>query len=66
MYNLGYDPNTFKISNEMNKEADKIIRTPIGNTGNVQVKEVVKQGMIFGPIKCCAGTSKINIGEEVK
>ena len=67
MYKLGYDPNTLKILYEMNKETDIIIRTPVGNTDNVQVKEVVKQGTIFGPIICCAETSTVNsIGEEVK
>ena len=67
MYNLGYDPNTLKILYEMSKETDIIIRTPVGNTDNIQVKEVVKQGTIFGPIMCCAETSTVNrIGEEVK
>ena len=67
MYNLGYDPNTLKILYKMNKETDIIIRTPVGNTDNIQVKEVVKQGTIFGPIMCCAETSTVNsIGEEVK
>ena len=67
MYNLGYDPYTLKILYEMNKETDIIIRTPVGNTDNIQVKEVVKQGTILGPIMCCAETSAVNsIGEEVK
>ena len=67
MYNLGFDPNTLKILYEMNKETDVIIKTPVGNTDNIQVKEVVKQGTIFGPIMCCAETSTVNsIGEEVK
>ena len=67
MYNLGYDPNTLKILYEMNKETVIIIRTPAGNTDNMQVKEVVKQGTILGPIMCCAETSAVNsIGEEVK
>ena len=67
MCNLRYDPNTLKIMYEMNKETDIIIRTPVQNTDNTQVKEVVKQGTIFGPIICCAETSTVNsIGEEVK
>ena len=37
----------------MNKETDRVIRTPVGNTDNIQVKEV-KQGTIFGLIMCCA------------
>ena len=67
MYNLSYDPNTLKILYEMNKETDIIIRTPVGNIDTIQVNEVVKQGMIFGPIMCCVETSTVNsIGEEVK
>ena len=67
MYNLGYDPNTLKILCEMNKEIDIIIRTPVGNTDNIQVKEVVKQGTIFGPIMCFIETFTVNsIGEEIK
>ena len=67
MYNLGHDPNTLNILSEMSKETYIIIRTPVGNTDNIQVKEVVKQGTIFGPIMCCAETYAVNsIGEEVK
>ena len=67
MYNLGYDPNTLKILYEMSKETDIIIRTPVGNTDNIQVKEVVKQGTIFGPIMCFIETFTVNsIGEEIK
>ena len=42
MHNLRYDPNTLEILHEMNKETDIIIRTPVGNTKNIQVKEVIK------------------------
>ena len=67
IYNLGYDPNTLKILYEMSKETDVIIKTPVGNTDNIHVKEVVKQGTIFGPIMCCAEISTVNSsGEEVK
>ena len=47
MYKLGYDPNTLKILYEMNKEGDIIIRTPVGNPDNIQIKEVVKQDNIW-------------------
>ena len=47
MYNLGHDPNTLKILYEMNKETGIMIRTPVENTENVQVKEMVKQSTIF-------------------
>ena len=54
MYNLGYDPNTLKILYEMNKETDIIVRPPVGKTEIIPVKEVIKQGTIFRPIRCCA------------
>ena len=67
MCNLSYGPNILKILHEMNRETDIIIITPVENIGNIQVKEVVKQATIFGPIMCCAETSTVNnIGEEVK
>ena len=37
-----------------------IIRTPVGNTENIQFKEVVKQSTIFGSIIYCAETPKVN------
>ena len=49
MYNLGYDPNTLKVLHEINKETDIIIRTPIGSTDNMQVKEVIKQAQYLDP-----------------
>ena len=66
MYNFGYDSNTLNILYEMSKETDIIIRNQ-QETHNIQVKEVVKQGTIFGPIMCCAETFTVDrIGEEVK
>ena len=62
VYNLGYDPNILKFYMKRTKETDIIIRTPVGNTENIQVKEV-----LFGPIMCCAETSTVNsTREEVK
>ena len=66
MYNLGYYTNTLKILYEMNKETDIIIKTPAGNTDNIQFKEVVKQDTILGPIMCCAETSAVNSIGQVK
>ena len=50
MYKLGYDPNTLKILYEMNKETDIIIRTPVGNTDNIQVIEVVNKAQYLDPL----------------
>ena len=70
MYNLGYGPNTlnfFYMKYYMKWTIYIITITPVGNTEDIQFKEVVKQGTIFGPIMCSAETSTVSsIREEVK
>ena len=47
---------------KLNKEARFKVDTPSGVTKEVKVKEIVKQGTVFGPKLCCASTGKINHG----
>ena len=42
IYNWTYDPNTLNVLYEMWKESDIIIRTPVADIENIQVKEVEK------------------------
>ena len=52
----------------MNEEATFKVSTPAGITDEAQVREIVKQGTVYGPKLCCASTSKVNEGlstEEV-
>ena len=44
----------------MNKTAEVLVETPVGNTSPIQIEEVVKQGTIFGSVICCASTSRVN------
>ena len=44
----------------MNKKAEIIIDTTVGQTEHISIKEIVKQGFIFGPIMCCATMSKVS------
>ena len=67
MYNLGYSPGTIRSLYEINKTSNIVVDTPVGKTSSITVEEVVKQGTIFGPIMCCASTSRVNeIQEAVK
>ena len=68
MEEIGYNRNDMKILYKMNKKKAKIIvDTTVGQTESISIKEIVKQGSIFGPIMCCATTSKVNnIGEIVQ
>ena len=50
---------------EMNKKARITVATPCGETDEFEVKDVVKQGTIFGPLLCCCNTAKVTtIGED--
>ena len=67
MYNLGYCPGTIRSLYEINKTSNIVVDIPVGKTSSITVGEVVKQGTIFGPIMCCASTSRVNeIQEAVK
>ena len=60
MEEIGYNRNDIKILHEMNKKAEIIVDTTLGQTESISIKEIVKQGSIFGPIMCCATTSRVN------
>jgi hypothetical protein len=53
----------------MNKEARITIDTPVGKTKEIEVKSIVRQGTIYGPVLCSVSTDKVNkIGrkQEIK
>ena len=67
MEEIEYNRNDIKMLYEMNKKAEIIVNTIVGQTESFNVKEIVKQGSIFGPIMRCTTTSKANnIGETVQ
>ena len=67
MYCLGYSTGTMRSLYEINKTSNIVVDTPVGRKSSITVEEVVKQGTIFGPIMCCASTSRVNtIQESVK
>ena len=63
---LGYNKNDLEILYKLKEIAQVKINTPYGDTENIEIKEVVKQGTTYEPIMCCASTAKVNeIGEKV-
>ena len=67
MEKIGYNRNDIKTLYEMNKKAEIIVDTTVDQTESISIKETVKQGSIFGPIMCCATTSRVNnIGKTVQ
>ena len=49
-----------KLLYDMNKKANITIKTPVGETKPIQVKEITKQGTLYGPILCDINTDKVN------
>ena len=60
MEEIGYNRNDIKILYKMNKKAEIILDTRVSQTESMNVKQIVKQGTIFGPIMCCATTLRVN------
>ena len=55
-----------EILYKLNEKAQVKINTLYGETENIEINEVVKQGTTYGPIMCCASTAKVNeIGEKL-
>ena len=44
----------------MNRSANAVIETPVGETRQINLKEIVRQGTVFGPILCGIVTDKIS------
>ena len=44
----------------LNKRAEITIQTPVGETKEIEVKELVRQGIVFGPLMCCVNSAQIN------
>ena len=63
-YYLGYSPGNIRSLYEINKTSNIVVDTPVGKTSSITIEEVVKQGNIFGPIMCCASTSRVNVIQE--
>ena len=45
---------------ELSKNTEIIIDKPVRKKEAINIKRVVKQRSIFGQVKCCASTSKVN------
>ena len=60
MEEIGYNRNDIKILYKMNKKAEIIVDTTVGQTESISIKEIVKQGSIFEPIMCCTTTLRVN------
>ena len=49
MERMGYNKSDIKMLYEINKTTEIVVDTAIGNTESIEITEVIKQGVIFGP-----------------
>ena len=62
LYDCGMRERELGMVYKLNERAVFRVATPAGKTEEVEVKEIVKQGTVYGPKLCCASTGKINEG----
>ncbi len=60
LFEAGVRARDAKMVYLLNKVAHIVIKTPVGNTEEISMNEIVKQGTVFGPKLCGVSTGKIN------
>ena len=66
MVALGMDEQDAWMIYNLNKNTTAKVKTPLGETSAFNIKEIVKQGTVYGPLLCCASSAKINeLGEDL-
>ena len=60
LHECGMREREIRMLYRLNKEVNIKVITPVGTTNEILVKEIVKQGSVFGTKLCCASTGKIN------
>ena len=66
LWRCGTDVRDCVMIKRLNEKAEIVVRTPVGNTDTFTVKDIVRQGSVYGPQICIASMDKINlIGRDV-
>ena len=65
LHEAGVREKEIRMLYQLNRSAVIKIATPVGDTKEIRVDEIAKQGTVFGTKLCCASTGKIN-NEETR
>ena len=52
LYDAGVQDDTLAVLHEANRNVKAAVKTPHGLTDRKNVKEIILQGDVFGPIQC--------------
>ena len=64
LHKLGWSEKDVIMLFRLNHIANITVKTPVGDTEDFTIMNIVKQGTTHGPIICCAETSQVNNSEE--
>ena len=64
LHKLGWSEKNVMMLFRLNHIANITVKTPVGDTGDFTITNIVKQGTSHGSIICCAETSQVNSSEE--
>ena len=55
---IGIDNDKISLIKQLNEASEIVIKTPVGNTREFEVANIVKQGTVLGPLLCSASTAE--------
>ena len=64
LHKLGWSEKDVMMLFRLNHIANMTVKTPVGDTEDFTIMNIVKQGTTHGPIICCAETSQVNNSAE--
>ena len=59
LWKLGVQDETLSLIRELNKQCNIIVKTPVGQTEEFTVNDIVQQGSVCGGVLCSASTGEI-------
>ena len=59
LWKLGVQSETLNNLNNLNKECNIVVKTPLGFTNEAEVKSIVQQGSVSGGVLCSASTGEV-------
>ena len=66
LWRCGTDIRDCVMIKRLNERAEIVVKTPVGDTDSFTLKDIVRQGSVYGPQICIATMDKINLlGKDV-
>ena len=60
IWKCGTSVNDAMLIKRMNESSNVVVQTPVGETEQLKLEDVVRQGTVSGPDICCSSTDQVN------